>query len=558
MKKQTSTCVLCKVSLLGIFLFFSINNFAQEWAWMSGSNVVNEVGTYGTQGTADPANVPSARNGVVGWTDNDGNLWIFGGFGATTDAATTGRLNDLWKYDITANEWTWVSGTDIVNSLGNYGTLGVADPANVPPARNRPLYWTDNDGNFWLFGGLGPINERLNDLWKYEVDTNQWTWMKGSNGSGAATVAVYGSLGVEDAANVPGGRNGGFNWVDNDGNLWLFGGTGLTESDAVQAQLDDVWKYTISTNNWTWMGGSKTNDPVTPAVYGDFRVADAANTPGARVSSVSWTDSNGDFWLFGGGTGGGIQNRQNDLWKYSVDAGQWAWIDGDSLGGMAGDINIADPTSPTEDDNPGARNGSMSWLDANDNLWLFGGWGLPVLGTDPGFINDTWVYNTSENLWYYKTGSLSGIDEAGVYGMQGVSDPANTPGGKASGASMVDNNGFLWLFGGVGGGRYNDLWQLSGDIFTGLFDPDPAPTLSVDLYPNPVSDNLFIRYEEAEQYEIFNALGELISNGILRQANGQKGIFTEEVLLPDLATGIYVLRIHKGHQVGVKKFVVAQ
>ena len=34
---------------------------AGQWTWMGGSNVVNQQGTYGTQGTAAAGNVPGAR-----------------------------------------------------------------------------------------------------------------------------------------------------------------------------------------------------------------------------------------------------------------------------------------------------------------------------------------------------------------------------------------------------------------------------------------------------------------------------------------------------------------
>jgi hypothetical protein len=69
---------------------------AGQWTWMGGSNVVNQQGTYGTQGTAALGYVPGARYQAISWTDAAGNLWLFGGYGSDS-AGTTGRLNDLWK-----------------------------------------------------------------------------------------------------------------------------------------------------------------------------------------------------------------------------------------------------------------------------------------------------------------------------------------------------------------------------------------------------------------------------------------------------------------------------
>jgi hypothetical protein len=51
-----------------------------NWTWMSGSS--NETyldGNYGIQGIPDANNVPSSKIFALGWTDLDGNLWLFGG-----------------------------------------------------------------------------------------------------------------------------------------------------------------------------------------------------------------------------------------------------------------------------------------------------------------------------------------------------------------------------------------------------------------------------------------------------------------------------------------------
>jgi hypothetical protein len=64
---------------------------------MKGSNLSNQPGTWGTQGTPAPDNTPSARQYAVGWKDQNGNLWLFSGDAIASD----GRLlpNDLWKYE---------------------------------------------------------------------------------------------------------------------------------------------------------------------------------------------------------------------------------------------------------------------------------------------------------------------------------------------------------------------------------------------------------------------------------------------------------------------------
>src|ERR1017187_1697591 len=103
---------------------------------MSGSNIANQKGTYGTQGTPAAGNVPGARYDAITWTDAAGNLWLFGGDGiVSTGAGAFGlaRLTDVWKYS--AGQWTWMGGPNVINQKGTYGTQGTAAAGNVPGAR---------------------------------------------------------------------------------------------------------------------------------------------------------------------------------------------------------------------------------------------------------------------------------------------------------------------------------------------------------------------------------------------------------------------------------------
>ena len=147
-----------------------------EWTWVGGSDTANAVGVYGTQGIAAASNVPGARSGSVSWIDGSGNLWLFGGWGGAGDPA--GDLNDLWEFNPSSKEWTWVSGSNTGNTYGAfsesgvYGTRGVASANNVPPPRDSAVSWADSSGNLWLFGGSGYDSTGalvgLNDLWRYQ------------------------------------------------------------------------------------------------------------------------------------------------------------------------------------------------------------------------------------------------------------------------------------------------------------------------------------------------------------------------------------------------------
>ena len=65
-----------------------------------------------------------------------------------------GQLNDLWKYNISTNQWTWMSGSNTVNQIGIYGNNGVPSNSTTPGTRAYSVSWTDKENNLWLFGGL--------------------------------------------------------------------------------------------------------------------------------------------------------------------------------------------------------------------------------------------------------------------------------------------------------------------------------------------------------------------------------------------------------------------
>jgi N-acetylneuraminic acid mutarotase len=282
---------------------------AGEWIWMGGSNFGSQSGVYGTQGQASTANVPGARQPAASWVDSAGNFWVFGGGGVDANGKTD-YLNDLWEYS--RGQWTWISGSDVVDQQGSYGAQGVAATTNVPGSRIEAISWTDASGNLWLFGGSpGPDGQfgLFNDLWEYSG--GQWTWISGSN-----TVdqrGSYGSMGTAAAGNVPGGRVSSASWADASGDRWLFGGDGYDSMGEV-GQLNDLWRY--SGGQWTWLGGANVVSQF--GTYGTMGTAASGNVPGARNWAASWIDASGNLWLFGGDgyASTGTPGDLNDLWKY--------------------------------------------------------------------------------------------------------------------------------------------------------------------------------------------------------------------------------------------------
>jgi N-acetylneuraminic acid mutarotase len=397
----------------------------REWTWMGGLSTLSRFGSVaqgssGTQGVADPGNLPQGRAEAVYWKDAQGNFWLFGGYDYYSQ---DNYYNDLWEYNPTTHEWVWVTGEDAENCTscdqpGVYGTEGVASKTNTPGSRIDAVTWTDKNGNLWLFGGHGfDANDQLgflNDLWKFDPSTQEWTWVGGSSAVPAQTSGVdggvpgvYGVKGTGSSANIPGGRDTATGWVDAQGNLWLFGGIGIDASGNLGI-LNDLWEYTPTTNQWTWINGSDTRPSGcataladacgAPGVYGTLGQSSAANTPGSRREAVGWTDNQGNLWLIGGSgvDSTGKIGYLNDLWEYDPTTNRWTWMRGSSTvacpavfcgePGSYGTQGVADLSN-----DPAGRSLATAWTDTNGNFWLFGGEGNNIVSTF-GYFQDMWEF----------------------------------------------------------------------------------------------------------------------------------------------------------------------
>ena len=419
---------------------WKFDSAVKQWVWLNGSDTGTAPGVWGTLGVPAAANIPSPRSNGVGWIDSSGNFWLFGGYGLDS-ANNAGPLNDLWEYNPTSNQWTWMAGSNaftceynsdyfktICEQLATIVTQGTFAPGNTPGGRDGEVNWTDSAGNFWLFGGFSydsvGTGGNFNDLWQFSPSLNEWAWMGGEStitcvnwpaegfcvGS-ESPQPQYGTLGIAAAGNTPGGRTQAVGWTDNKGNVWIFGGTGEIETGPLaffEPNFNDLWKFDPSINQWAWMAGNATlpnSPPNYPGVYGTLGVPAQANTPSSRAYASGWTDSSGNFWLFGGWTGNPSTSDNgslNDLWMFNPTSVEWRWMGGNSTAGTAcSSINFTCEQPPiygtlgtaAAGNNPGGRDQVAVWTDVNGNFWLFGG----TLGYNDINFNDLWEYQPSAN-----------------------------------------------------------------------------------------------------------------------------------------------------------------
>ena len=474
---------------------------ANEWTWIKGETSFSDPGVFGLKGVADNKNLPGAREDAVSWTDTSGNLWLFGG--RVIHQVDLYSLNDLWKYEPAVNQWIWMKGDSIPNGRGLY--VGPAD-ATQPGARRGSVTWTDNLGNLWLFGGEHYDRNTLtftlfNDLWKYDPGTNNWTWIAGdSTGNGPG---IYGTKGVGTSFTKPGARGGSVSWKDSDGNLWLFGGWSGTSGNS-DVNLNDLWKYDISANTWTWVNGDNIADQ--DGDYGSLGVPSASNKPGARCNGVSWSDSTGKLWLFGGDhVIGGNNLLFDDLWKYDPLTNKWTWISGDNITDANGYYTVTGEYSHSN--KPGARAGSVVWKDIYGHVFLLGGYGNST--SEYGWLNDFWEYDPSTNEWAF-------LNNDSTY----ASSTVNKPGSRYFGVSWADPFGDFWFFGGFGLGTsgigfLNDLWKIySGNTYkfvgTGYWS-DAGQWENNLVAPTTIAPGMFVTIDHLLPGECINE-GQLLYN----------------------------------------------
>ncbi len=421
-----------------------------NWTWMNGSSAVNQNGVYGNLGVAAPTNTPGARS-LAASASKGGVAYVFGGVGRAVTGGN-GLLSDLWQFDSTTNEWTWLSGAESVNQVGAYGTQGQTAPTNQPGGRSGALMWIDDAGKLWLFGGFGrastTVAGELNDLWRFDPESGEWVWVAGGNG--VNTNGVYGTRGVASATTVPGGRTEAVGWLDGSSQLWLFGGRGRGAAGSVAGLLNDLWRFDVVTGQWTHVqGGSGVN---AGGVYHDR--PSASSQPGGRSGAAGWIDPDGSLWLYGGRglAASGKAGNLGDLWVFNPRSGAWSFANGSDRTNSAplyGELG-----GESAEATPGARFGMATWLGADGHLYLFGGSGR-------GTLSDVWRFDRYSNAWSWIKGH-NRANQVGVYGQKGMDSSSNSPGSRAGSLAFVTPASQLWLFAGAAGTRsLNDVWRLT-------------------------------------------------------------------------------------------------
>mmetsp|Transcript_11532 Transcript_11532/g.33145 ORF Transcript_11532/g.33145 Transcript_11532/m.33145 type:complete len:629 (-) Transcript_11532:81-1967(-) len=156
--------------------------------------------------------VPPPRSGAASVVVQ-GKLYMFGGYGGGT-----GRLDDFYSFDFATSTWEQVQ---------------VKSDVKPGCRENNGVVISDSSRSIYLFGGYNG-NSWLNDLWKYDIESMEWSCIQESSDPSSVSqpsASIEPSANINDAAGtslsvkdrVPSRRFGYVSVVHNN-KLVLFGG----------------------------------------------------------------------------------------------------------------------------------------------------------------------------------------------------------------------------------------------------------------------------------------------------------------------------------------------
>lgn len=129
------------------------------------------------------------------------------------------KANDLWKYDLVLEKWNCLHKGDYFLDFNRQ------KPNEIPTARVGARMVLINEKTLLLHNGHDTDNEKLQDMWKYDLTTNVWQQ-------------------VEQKGDVPPGRSG-HTLVKYKDVLFLYGG--ILE---ITKESEDMYAYHIPLQQW--------------------------------------------------------------------------------------------------------------------------------------------------------------------------------------------------------------------------------------------------------------------------------------------------------------------
>ncbi len=322
------------------------------------------------------------------------SLVLFGGVGAAGTESILDVANDCWVFDTVSLTWREVPMHGMWPSPRRC--------AGVAPAASGLFLW---GGSGVSETGSETHYNFLNDCWRFEIATGQWSVLHESDDHRQAPLAdgesVYPSPRYTPVLQPANGK------------LFLFGG--YTEDRLGKRKLNDAWLA----EGHTWR---RVPESGVAGYDGEAR------WPGRRYGCMS-AASGEDVFICGGFSDDG---DHNDVWRFDAREGRWDLLAPESSG----------PEVP-------APRYCAALAHHARRLFLFGGRSRrhPKLN-----FNDLWVFELDQLRWR----CLRANHDTHDYG-----PTARVPGYHAKASSaVVHDDWYIW--GGEGlAGHVSDFWRFS-------------------------------------------------------------------------------------------------
>jgi hypothetical protein len=344
------------------------------------------------------------------------------------------------------NQWTWMSGY-LVSDAGWISPRPLPSPLSVrgtpwtlsstvkPSVREHSGGGIANNNEIYVYGGASLESEYSSDFWVYDISQQKWAFI-----SDLGWQVIGGIIGQESPTAHPGGRNRMASTVDNNGNIWMFGGLYNDKNTYQTFTRSDLWMYNTKTRKFTY--------------YDEY--AGSQTKPSERYRARSWFDDANNMWMYGGALDipGGASLSYNDLWMFNTTSKSWTFISGNKNQPYCkncsnGSYPAIAGTGGTQYF-PRARSDYGYWKDTVGNIWIYGGY-AESHGSDE--YGDLWRFNPTTKVWTL----ISGNDALNPL------KTATNPGSRNAPYCWVGNDNKLYMTGGLRQYLYflRDTWRIN-------------------------------------------------------------------------------------------------
>ena len=282
---------------------------------------------YGTANVSSPTTGPGSRLYASTWlhihpiTGNTALYLYSGTSGSDPGSTTLETYQDMWRFDFSTNQWTWIAGPTTDNSIGDNRADG------TPGYRADSITWQAGT-RLLLYSGL--INDSASDTetWAYDIDTYSWTFIHGSDAQA-----------VPDCdAHIPGSRVGSAVWrvpiapdpmLNNntygDTDVYLYGGP--VDYSLPVEPWSNMWKLNKTSLQFECIQNYPSGAFTVTAPYRNFSTAYAAS--GTFPGIYNLREMTPTPWVIDSDTlaiSVGIQFYYTGLpyLVYSISANRWA------------------------------------------------------------------------------------------------------------------------------------------------------------------------------------------------------------------------------------------